>query len=463
MDFQTGEVYYEKNADVARPAASMTKVMSTYLVFEEIAAGRLSLDSYVTASSWAASISNNPAFSGLERLRAGRSYKVDTLLRLIMTESCNGSVIVLAEHIGGGSEAAFVQRMNDKAAEWGIDAHFADACGFVDNGNAVTPRAMAYIAKRIIADYPQILNYSSLKSTTFQGETFYSTNSLLRNGTCAGIDGLKTGTTGGAGYCFTGTALRDGRRIISVVMNTTSYSARMAESKRLLEYGFTCRAEREKTWKQAAQSLKVDITADGQYLWPYTESTLRASLSGLSAEIPCTLSWELNGAPIGKAQTGFTLKNGAVATTTCTAPAGEKNLTAALVVTLPDGTVIRREARLPTAPESLSFTGHLGISSIEMYPEASITVPMRLTCDQEVSCTLPAGWYLDGTPISGFQNSRFRLTPDGKSAFTLKGESLEPGAHVLEFRINPEGLPGAEQASFTLSLTVLEEPLPAAA
>ena len=99
MDCQTGEVYYEKNADTPRPAASMTKLMSVYLVFEEIAAGNLSLDSYVTASAYAAGISNNRAYSGLERLKTGGRYQVDTLLRLIMTASCNGSVIVLAEHI----------------------------------------------------------------------------------------------------------------------------------------------------------------------------------------------------------------------------------------------------------------------------------------------------------------------------------------------------------------------------
>ena len=464
VDFQTGEVYYEKNADVARPAASMTKVMSAYLVFEEIAAGRLSLDSYVKASSWAASISNNPAFSGMERLRAGQSYKVDTLLRLIMTESCNGSVIVLAEHIGGGSEAAFVKRMNDKAAEWGIDAHFADACGFMDQGNAVSPRAMAYIAKRIITDYPQILNYTSLKSTTFQGKTFYATNSLLRNGTCAGIDGLKTGTTSGAGYCFTGTAIRNGRRIISVVMNTTSYAARMSESKQLLEYGFACRTAREQAWKQAAQSLKVEVTSSSEYLWPYTESTLTATMSGLTGEIPCTLSWELNGTPIGTPQTDFLLKNGAVSTVTCTPPAGERSLKAALVVTLPDGTVVRREAALAAAPEDLSFTGRLGIRQIELYPEASITVPLRVTCDQGISFTVPAGWYLDGAPLANYQNKTFRLSPDGRSAFTLRGDALTPGTHVLEFRCNPNGLPGVEQASFAVDILVIgEETAPASA
>ena len=156
MDYQTGQVYFSREADTPRPAASMTKLMSLYLVFEEIEAGNLSTDSYITASEYAAQISSDPSYSGVEDLHAGDGYQVDDLLGLIMTASCNGSVIALAEHISG-TEEKFVQRMNNKAEEWGIDAHFADCCGFEDEGNAVSPRAMATIAQRLIADYPRIL------------------------------------------------------------------------------------------------------------------------------------------------------------------------------------------------------------------------------------------------------------------------------------------------------------------
>lgn len=456
MDFQTGEFYYEKNADVPRPIASMTKVMSVYLVFEEIAAGRLSLDSYVTASSLAASISNNSAYSGLERLRAGGSYTVDTLLRLIMTASCNGSVIVLAEHIGGGSEAVFVQRMNDKAQEWGIDAHFADACGFTDEGNAVTPRAMAYIAKRIITDYPQILEYSSLKSTTFQNKTFTSTNSLLRNGTCEGIDGLKSGTTNGAGHCYTGTAQRDGRRIISVVMKSASFSTRMSETNTLLEYGFLCRTEREAAWSQAIQELQVSIVPENGQVYPYVQTTLTATLSGLSAEIPCTAGWEINGTALAQPASQVILRNGETLQTTFTAPTGAESLTAALVLTLPDGSVIRREGALPMASGNLSFTGHLGVQEIEMYPEFSLPVPLHITCDQGLSVDVPAGWYLNGVPIPEYQNNAFHMDPDGFSLYTLHGEWLTPGSYVLEFRLNPNNLPGVNQTFFRADILVLD-------
>ncbi len=282
MDFDTGEFYYEKNADLSRPVASMTKLMSLYLVFEEMEAGTLSPDSYVTAGARAAAISNNSLYSGLERLRAGENYRVEDLLRIIMTKSCNGSVLVLAEHIGG-TEEGFVARMNETAARWGLNAHFADSFGFKDDGNAVSPRAMALLAQRIITDYPQILDYSSLPESTFQGRSFLSTNTLLRENMVEGIDGLKTGTTDGAGYCFTGTAQREGRRIISVVMGAASHTIRMLESQSLLEYGFACRQAREDAWHAIGESLHADITARGP-LWARTEATLTATLSGLTTE-----------------------------------------------------------------------------------------------------------------------------------------------------------------------------------
>lgn len=455
VDFDTDEVYYEKNADLPRPIASMTKVMSLYLVFEEMAAGNLAPDSLVTASQYAADISNNPIYSGLERLQTGGQYPVDTLIRLIATESCNGSVIALAEHIGGGDEGAFVRRMNEKAEEWGIEARFADACGFEDQGNAVTPRAMAYMAKRIITDYPQILEYTSLFSTVFQGKVFYSTNTLLRNGTFEGIDGLKTGTTNGAGYCFTGTARRDGRRIISVVMNSTGYSARMSESKTLLEYGFACREEREAQWVQAAQDLEVEITAQGP-LWSQVETELSALVTAPEEGIFGTVSWEVDGAPLEESEKGW-LRNGDRLTVPLTVPIGEEPVAVTMTLTLPDGTQIRRETQLARPEEDMSFIGRLGLSQVQMYPETTLVVPFRVRLDREVHGVMAAGWYLDGSPIPDYQNSAFRVGPEGRtSGYTLRGEDLSPGRHVLEFRCNTEGLPGIEKAGFALDILVLD-------
>ncbi len=456
MDFDTGEFYYEKNADLPRPVASMTKLMSLYLVFEEMEAGNLSPDGYVTAGARAAAISNNSLYSGLERLRAGENYRVEDLLRIIMTKSCNGSVLALAEHIGE-TEEAFVERMNETAARLGLNAHFADSFGFKDDGNAVSPRAMALLAQRIIADYPQILDYSSLPEATFQDRSFLSTNTLLREGMVEGIDGLKTGTTDGAGYCFTGTAQREGRRIISVVMGAANHTARMLESQSLLEYGFACRQIREGAWRAIGESLHADITAQGP-LWARTEATFTATLSGLTAEAGGQIHWEVAGLPVEGSEGPLWLMNGATAEATVLVPAGEGPLPVALIVTLPDGTVLRQEEELSLEENSLTFTGRMGARRLELYPEASLRIPFQVRCDQEVFSVIPAGWYLDGEPIPLFQNAAFRVGPECRtSGYNLTGEELTPGEHLLEFRLNPEGLPGVEQASFPLEILILDE------
>ena len=457
MDFDTGEFYYEKNADLPRPVASMTKLMSLYLVFEEMEAGNLSPDSLIAAGARAAAISNNSLYSGLERLQAGENYRVEDLIRIIMTKSCNGSVLALAEHIGG-TEEAFVKRMNETAARWGLNARFADSFGFQDDGNAVSPRSMAILAQRLIADYPQILDYSSLPETVFQDRSFLSTNTLLREGMVEGIDGLKTGTTDGAGHCFTGTAQREGRRIISVVMGASGHTARMLESQTLLEYGFACRQVREDAWNAIRESFHADLAARSP-LRANTEVILTAALSRLTAEAGGQVHWEVEGLPVEGSERALWLMNGATAETSVLVPAGDEPLSAALVVTLPDGTVLRQEAQLPRDEGEVTFTGRMGVRRLELYPETSFRVPFQIRCDQEVYSVTPAGWYLDGEPIPFFQNAAFRVGPEGRrSGYNLFGGELSPGEHLLEFRLNPEGLPGVEQASFPLELLILEDP-----
>ena len=241
MDCDTGEVYYAKNEDTARPVASMTKVMTAYMVFEAITRGDLSLDSTAVISSRAAAISKDTRYSGMERFQAGQRIPADTLLRLMLVASGNASALALAE-LTGGTEQALVQAMNAKTAPWGIDAHFADCSGYEDEGNAVTAYAMAYITRRAIIEHPEILGYTALKSVEFQGRIYQTTDVLLRDGGVEGLDGMKTGHTHGAGYCFTGTAERNGRRVIAVVMGTDTAALRMSEAQALLEYGFARQA-----------------------------------------------------------------------------------------------------------------------------------------------------------------------------------------------------------------------------
>ncbi|MBE6910068.1 MAG: D-alanyl-D-alanine carboxypeptidase [Ruminococcaceae bacterium] len=292
MDGDTGEVYYARNADKARPIASMTKLMTVYLTFEEIREGRLTLETPVSISQRAAAMSNDGRYSGLEHFRRGQTVPAGTLLRLAICASGNASSVALAEHIAG-NEAAFVQRMNERTAAWGVEAQFADSCGFEDEGNAVTPYAMAYLARRLLVDYPETLEYSVQKSVTFQGETHRTTNLLLREGV-EGVDGLKTGYTYGAGYCFTATATRNGRRVIAVVMGTNSASARASEAQKLLEYGFAVQAERAepRTFKGRMNVRRAEIYPDAEL----TVTCRVACAQDAALIVPC--GWYLDGALI---------------------------------------------------------------------------------------------------------------------------------------------------------------------
>lgn len=300
INADTGEVYCEKNADLARPSASMTKLMSLYLVFEEIAAGRLSLSTPVFISDKAAAMSSDRNYSGYEQLPRGGSFDVDTLIRLVMTVSANGSMLALAEQVAG-TEAAFVERMNAKAVAWGIPAHFTDCTGYVDEGNAITPRAMAELARRILKDYPEIVQYSSLKSTKFQEKTFKTTNTLLRDDLYLGIDGLKTGTTKGAGYCFAATALRDGRRVISVVMASANAKTRMSDTTLLLDYGFSL--QRPHTFEGELGIASLKLRAGYAVTVPLSVRCVQ----GTSCVVP--VGWYLNGEPIpGYANPAFRMQ-----------------------------------------------------------------------------------------------------------------------------------------------------------
>ncbi len=454
MDCQTGEIYYQKQMDVPRHAASMTKVMSVYLVFEEIKAGRLSLSTPIKVSAYASSVSRNPDYSGMENLKEGSSYPVDTLLRLVMTASCNGSIIALAEHIGG-TEANFVNMMNNKAKEWGVSAHYADCSGYEDEGNAVTPRAQATIARKIILEHPEILKYSSLKSTQFQGETYYSTNKLLIEDKLQGIDGLKTGTTTAAGYCFTGTASRNGRRIISVVMASTSSANRMDDSAKLLEYGFAVRSENEANWPKDTSLLSVDFSTVSGNLFPFAENTVKAVISNVGGgPVPCEAGFEAD----GKVYSSDLLMvlDGTETSFTVTPQAASGNVSVALELRFPDGHTEKRETLIPIG-SPLTFSGTMGVASANLYPGMSLRIPCALKCDQNVVCSIPAGWYLDGQPIPGYQNPNFKCSPTASSGFTFSTKGLATGTHVLELRLNPQGLPGITKTSFSATLEILSE------
>ena len=199
VDQATGTVLYEKDADRRMPIASITKVMTLLLTFEAIHDGKLTLDTPVPVSEHAASMGGSQIW-----LEPGEHFTLDEMLRAICVSSANDAAVAVAELVGG-TEEAFVARMNAKAAELGMaDTTFKNACGLDTEGHLSTARDVAVMSRAILNECPEVLHYSGIWTDTLRGgETMLvNTNKLLRR--YEGITGLKTGTTGGAGVCPVG-------------------------------------------------------------------------------------------------------------------------------------------------------------------------------------------------------------------------------------------------------------------
>ena len=233
VDQATGTVLYEKDADRRMPIASITKVMTLLLTFEAIHDGKLTLDTPVPVSEHAASMGGSQIW-----LEPGEHFTLDEMLRAICVSSANDAAVAVAELVGG-SEEAFVARMNAKAAELGMTGTtFKNACGLDTEGHLSTARDVAVMSRAILRECPEVLHYSGIWTDTLRGgETMLvNTNKLLRR--YDGITGLKTGTTGGAGVCISASASRDGLDLIAVVLGSNSSAERFEAATALLDYGF---------------------------------------------------------------------------------------------------------------------------------------------------------------------------------------------------------------------------------
>ncbi len=237
IDYDTGEVLYEKDADTMRVPASMTKVMTAYIIFEELEAGNLTLDTMVPVSKTNADRSRSSNYPAIVPLPYGQSQSVDTLLKLILIPSASASCIVMADYISG-SEEAFVQRMNETAKRLGMTAQYKNCHGA--HVHYLTARSQAILVREFISRFPQVLEYTSMTGVTFNGKYYPNTNKLLPGLDYAydGVDGFKTGTITAAGYCLSATAVKNGRRIISVVMDSNDDKTRHTDSAAILDYGF---------------------------------------------------------------------------------------------------------------------------------------------------------------------------------------------------------------------------------
>jgi len=243
MDFDTGEILFERNMEQRWIPASMTKILTAFIVYQEIEAGNLAFDTELVVSENAARISASGRLSGINvRMREGDLVDVETLLRLMMIPSDNISCIVVAEHISG-SEEAFLERMNETAAELGMYGTFSNSHGAgIHHTNAYS---IAILIREFITRYPDILRITAMPSVNFGGRTFNSTNHLVRGTAFEGTDGFKTGSLRQARWNHSTTAERGGRRLIAVVMNTPTNAARQQQSRLLLNYGFAELARRE--------------------------------------------------------------------------------------------------------------------------------------------------------------------------------------------------------------------------
>ena len=237
MDFASGKALYEYNANVEFVPASITKLVSLYLIYEDMANGKFTLTDKVKISEKSYNLSRDwDNGGGAVPLYYNEVYTVNEMLDAVIVNSLNAGILALAE-LSEGSEAQFVKRMNEKVNEWNITAYFEDCIG-LSSRNKMTPYAVAKCAQNIIRDYPEILTRSSKKSVNFHGKTLKATNKLLSTHYYEGVDGLKSGTTSAALFCFCGTAKRNGDRIITVTMRSDSDDLRYTDSKKLLDYGF---------------------------------------------------------------------------------------------------------------------------------------------------------------------------------------------------------------------------------
>jgi serine-type D-Ala-D-Ala carboxypeptidase (penicillin-binding protein 5/6) len=231
QDFHTGKVLAENNADVRLAPASLTKIMTVYVVFNELSSGHLHLDDLVTISEKAWKTSGSRMFVEL-----GNQVKIEDLLKGVIIQSGNDASVALAEHVGG-NEDTFADMMNQHAKRLGmVNSHFKNSDGLPIQDHYTTARDLAILTTALIKEYPDYYRWFSQQEFTFNNITQQNRNKLLSRD--ESVDGVKTGFTDDAGYCLVASALREEMRLISVVMGTKSANARANENQTLLNYGF---------------------------------------------------------------------------------------------------------------------------------------------------------------------------------------------------------------------------------
>ena len=237
MDVATGAVLYEANAHEPLLPASVTKVMTMLLIMEAIDSGKIGWDDQVTASETAAAKGGSQIY-----LKVGETMSVSDMVKSIAVSSANDCACAMAEHIAG-SEAAFVERMNSRAKELGMnDTQFVNCTGLDDAPDAAQHKTSAYdialMSRQLLKNHPDIKKFTTIWMDTVRNGAFglANTNKMVRF--YSGCTGLKTGFTSGAGYCLSASAQREGMELIAVVMGAATSQERFAACKSMLDYGF---------------------------------------------------------------------------------------------------------------------------------------------------------------------------------------------------------------------------------
>lgn len=310
MEASTGTILYEKNSHTVLRPASITKIMTLILIFDAIESGQISLENTVTVSEYAASMGGSHVF-----LEPNETQTVDTMIKCISIASANDACVAMAEFICG-SEAAFVEKMNERAKGLGMnDTTFVNCCGLDVDGHMTSAYDVALMSRELTTKYPQIHDYSTIWMDTITHVTrrgseefgLTNTNKLIRQYQYA--TGLKTGSTSLAKYCVSATAVKDGMELIAVVMAAPDFKIRFADAATLLNYGFSkCRIySDENTDTLAALPLKKGISDEvslcyrSSFQYVVTDGS---DLSGITKELELPESVEApvaSGDVIGRA------------------------------------------------------------------------------------------------------------------------------------------------------------------
>lgn len=252
MEKETGEILYSLNPHDKLEPASVTKVMTLLLVMEAIDGGSLGVDDSVQVSTRAASMGGSQVY-----LKEGEVMTVHDLLKAVAVASGNDAAVALAEHLAG-SETAFVERMNERAAQLGMtDTTFINCTGLTAPGHLTSAHDIAVMSRELILNHPKVREYSTIWMDSLREGAFQlaNTNKLLRF--YEGCTGLKTGFTSSAGYCVSATAERDGMELIAVVLKSTTKDTRSAAASALLNYGFATYTVLDVTPPQALPPVNV--------------------------------------------------------------------------------------------------------------------------------------------------------------------------------------------------------------